>query len=281
MSSKITSFENITELPLKALRGLVRACIDEDGVAPKVYWHNMQERECVRDFFYYEGERLKAYLGYFEFAENEYEVTAMVHPDVRKKGVFRALFHEAKAKGMEAQRLLFPCPRGVDASEQCLQSMGAVKDKSEFLMDRIIGEEETVSDIVSLQRATVEDAALLVSIDSVSFNHIENDLQQYYEHALTEKWRKVWLIRADEKTVGKIHMRIENGLAFFHDIAVRPEFRGRSFATMALKKAINTLLNEGYSQMRLEVYTNNENALKVYERCHFERLAVYDYWVLH
>jgi ribosomal protein S18 acetylase RimI-like enzyme len=57
-------------------------------------------------------------------------------------------------------------------------------------------------------------------------------------------------------------------IGFIYELYVIQEFRGKGIAKRLLKSAINNLKNEGYSEIRLSVFTEN-HAIQLYRQMGF------------
>jgi ribosomal protein S18 acetylase RimI-like enzyme len=61
---------------------------------------------------------------------------------------------------------------------------------------------------------------------------------------------------------------------------VIPELRGRGYGREILARTIAELRAEGWQHIRIEVETENVNALGLYRSCGFQEIAEYRYYAL-
>lgn len=77
------------------------------------------------------------------------------------------------------------------------------------------------------------------------------------------------LIKETEKTYYKFKKYAYLGFMF-----VKPEHRGKGINQLIVEKLISWSKEKGMSEVRLDVYDQNESAVKAYEKAGFERLLL-------
>jgi ribosomal protein S18 acetylase RimI-like enzyme len=86
----------------------------------------------------------------------------------------------------------------------------------------------------------------------------------------------------DEKIVGSGYALIEKAKDYFtHDehsylgfMYVLPEYRGRGINKMVMDELIDWSKKRGITEFRLDVYTENQGAIRAYEKAGFSSLIV-------
>ncbi|MEH6945195.1 GNAT family N-acetyltransferase [Bacillus sp. JJ722] len=90
----------------------------------------------------------------------------------------------------------------------------------------------------------------------------------YYLIAVEEDMLKGWVLLGASKDQFTDRM---NG--FIYELYVLEEFRGKGLSKQLLTAAVNQLKQEGYSEVRLSAFVEN-NAIKLYEKMGFKNRTV-------
>src|SRR5947209_1607857 len=90
--------QGLTTAELAQIEQLALLCNTYDGLDLKLNWETLRSRpsEQTNDFLYYAADQLVGYLALFSFNAQEAELSGMVHPDQRRRGIFSTLLQEAK-----------------------------------------------------------------------------------------------------------------------------------------------------------------------------------------
>jgi ribosomal protein S18 acetylase RimI-like enzyme len=62
-----------------------------------------------------------------------------------------------------------------------------------------------------------------------------------------------------------------------HRLSVHPEFQGKGIAKEILKFIEGFASENNYSSIRLDAYSGNEKALKLYENSNYKKAGQFDY----
>ena len=92
------SKQGLTPMELAEIEQLAQLCNTEDGLNLKLNWESLRERSKSEsnDFLYYEQNTLIGFLGLYAFNAKEAEVSGMVHPAYRRRGIFTELLSAAQ-----------------------------------------------------------------------------------------------------------------------------------------------------------------------------------------
>lgn len=281
---QITKASRLHRHEWRDIKTLIDRCSDHDQFKIKIYWHIVQDRLTneFNDFFYYMDGNLVAYLGLFTFGGNEAEMTAVVHPKYRRRGIFRKILAEAILE--LRQRYIPYCvwvlPQRSPLHTEITQNIGGQYLFSQIEMKAIRPPMVKTLPEIQLQLATSADLPLMAQLGSVSFKSSFAETLQRFTENMREKNRKAWLASiATHDNIGKIHIRYEdNNTAFIHDVCVLPEHRGKNIAMAMMLKTMDMLRTTGHKNIILDVELHNQGALKLYEQCGFETQQAYDFW---
>ncbi|MFT3741273.1 MAG: GNAT family N-acetyltransferase [Gammaproteobacteria bacterium] len=284
MIKQIIKTSRLDKSELRHIRLLADRAAARDGYKVKIYWHIVENRLTreFNDFFYYLDGNLIGYLAIYTFENHEAEMSAVVHPSFRRKGIFKKLLSEAvfEFKQRNINSCVWVCPRQSPLNTEYLQAREAKYTFSQIEMMAQNEPEAAELPPISLQLATKEDLVTLAQLGSTSFNSSFTDTLQRFTENMTEKNRVAWLASIpDHPNIGKIHVRYDvNKTAFIHDLCILPEFRGRRLAMSMILQTMRMLRNKGQRNFMLDVECHNEGALKLYEKCGFVTTAAFDFW---
>lgn len=269
----------------EALDELIAECKRKDGDIPKMYWTVLaQTRDYPAIICKYEDNKLVGFLCYFFFSLKEVELTVLIHPEHRRKGIFTEMFQYVKDKvePYGIRNFLFSFPNGNKDSAAFVKKLGAEFHHKEFVMTRKIKKPEKIpgNAKTALIKASLDDIPTLATIDNAAFNTDYLHIVQRFMEVLPEPNRQAWFIMVGESPVGKIHVRFDEGKVYIHDIGVVPEYQRKGYGTQAVRQMVNHLLTEGHQHLYLDVEAVNDKAIKVYKRCRFVLTRSDEFWQL-
>ncbi len=268
---------------LKALRKLSDICQRKDGGKLRIYWNIIRKKRYIPgDFLVVSDRKLIAYLGIFIFNDGEAEVTALVNPKYRRKGIFKELLKRGKGlvRPLGAKKLVFCCPHKVPAAMACLKKSGATHRHSEYDM---LWRNNTELDYTekpdfSKRFATIDDLEAMVDMDVACFHATHEKVNFHFSNNFKESNREAWMLYHNEDIVGKIHFRYDEDAAFIHNVCIKPELQGKGYGSYFLKQALNYLISNDHKRIRLDVEAVNEGALSLYKRLGFAPTQIYEFW---
>lgn len=275
---RLVSARGLSARDLQDIRRLEAACCRIEPLNLKLNWDMLENRSTseTSDFLYYEGEGLIGFLGLYGFG-SEIEMTGMVHPDHRRRGVFTQLLAaaEQECRTRNCSRMLLIAERSSGSGTAFVKHTGGRYAYSEY---RMRFDQMTVPEFprrgVALRRAEPKDAAELLQLDVECFGLRPSDeeLSDRIHHD------SIYFVELAGQAVGKIGVSKEGLESYIFGFAIRPEFRGRGLGREALSRVLTDLLSRGMASAILEVSVENERALSLYQSCGFETVTVYDYY---
>ena len=256
----------------------------------KNHTHTIAE---VNEFLYYQDQVLIGYIGICGFAgtDGPLEMTGMVHPNYRRKGIFRRLsslaFDECKRRGTLKTYLL--CDRKSESGQAFITSLEAAYEYSEYemylnpdadLSGRVMG-------AIHFEKATNADTKEIARQNSIYFNEPLEDVLDTSDELMNvllpeeeeKKGMTIYLAYLEEKCIGKVHLQCINGLGGIYGLGVIPEERGKGYGRAILCNAVTLLKEQGASQIMLQVAAENDKALGLYQSCGFNKTSIMDYYV--
>ena len=87
-----------------------------------------------------------------------------------------------------------------------------------------------------------------------------------------------YLIKLDEKVIGKIKVEKEEKKAFICGFGIYPEFRRKGYGRQALTETLNIINKDSIYDIELDVAVENKKALNLYKFCGFEEKSLMNYY---
>lgn len=283
----------LNEEDYKNIKDLEAICNDEQKNNLKLeldykmrHRKNPIKNKIMTEFFYYKNEILVGYLGLCNFHGTSVEVSGMVHPKFRKKGIFKKLYLLAKEEWntMAPSEVLIVCDHSSILGLAFIDDLGAEYGFSEYKM--CLNEKTfkvTDAFVVKLRLATSEDEDEINRQSYIYFGEAEQQTED-----IEDKEKKIevddnfisYMAEVKGEIIGKIHICITESEGFIYGIGVLPKFREKGYGREILCYALNILKAKNIKNIFLEVGTENKKALELYESCGFYEISVMDYYVV-
>lgn len=176
----------------------------------------------------------------------------------------------------KANKVLLVCDNKSDSGLSFIKSTGAVYVSSEYemIMDSQFITEEKNN--INLRKALNSDANEIAYQNSLYFG-IESNIEVLLDDD-KKRSRTTYIIESDFKMIGKISVECTEDEGFISGFGILPEYRHMGFGKKALKSTLSILKNKNVKTIKLEVATQNKNALSLYESCGFRIESTTDYY---
>ena len=179
----------LNEEDYKAIKNLEAICYEKQRTYLKLELDfkrhqkkNSIKNKIMTEFLYFENEILVGYLGLCNFGRDIVEVSGMVHPEFRRKGIFKKLYLLAKEEWRKIcpSEVLLLCDHASLSGLDFINSLGAEYASSEYKMclnKKTL--EFTPTHGIKLRMATSEDVAEMYRQDSIYFGLLEKESGGY------------------------------------------------------------------------------------------------------
>lgn len=281
---------NIDKADCDDIKELEKICAENDNTSLKLEMdyklnnseNNEDNLNTINEFMYYVNDYLIGYIGICQFGGGVLEVNGMVHPECRRKGIFKRLFSlvedEFNRRGCKEMLLLSD-----NKSHEGLCFIKSITDKydhSEYEMYLNYGYLiNTAKNNIVLRTAGDEDKKEIArqntayfeyecGEDSVTVPNMNNDREFSY------------IAEIDNNIIGKVNLEINDGVGGIYGLGVKPEYRRNGYGREILLLAIDKLKEKDTRKIMLQVDTKNKNALNLYKSCGFEETNTMDYYKL-
>lgn len=286
--------KTLTDAEVTEIECLAQICNSYENLHMRVGWIRLrpQQREesndfAVNDFLFYEDGILAGYLVLDDHGATARELTGMVHPDHRRKGIFTALLAAAKeeCRGRGVRRLILVCE---DSSRSGRAFVATTRTHYEFSEYRMVlesfREKKLFDDRLLFRQASENDVEALVSILLDGFNGTVEEVKSSITNCFEEPYCQFYLATLNQVSSGRkdpigclklYEMQDEVGIYGF---VVRSSYRGRGYGRQMLEETIRTIQARSHKQIMLEVDTENTNAIGLYRSCGFKETTTYGYY---
>lgn len=277
--------QRLTQTDLAEIKLLAELCNKHEELNLKLNWSILEEREQdqTNDFFYYEKGMLVGFLPLFSFNSTEVEISGMVHPEYRRRGIFTALYGAARAECQRRgfSKILLIVEAGSSTGQAFASSLPASYDHSEYAM--MLEEPRMpayLEERLHFRSATPDDLLLLAHITARAFDLPEDEGSSYSAARLEQANYGLYVGELDGEVIGKIDVSFSAHGGLLYGFGVLPEYQGRGYGRQILARTIQEMLARGKSEITLEVSVTNKNALSLYQSCGFKETSSYDYRLL-
>lgn len=229
----------------------------------------------------YHEDRLIGLLSWFASGTEYAQINAMVHPEYRRKGVFRQLLQRAREdiSPLAVRGLSYRIPGGSETGLAAAAALGARYDRSEYAM--IYDPRAAVppvTDAVRLLPATPADLEFSIACSAQAFGETEEEARGYFQQT-DEPGKLTYIASAGDERIGLIRVNAVNQeTAFIYNFCILPSCQGKGYGAEVLRQTVGILLQKPYPVIRLSVVTENARALQLYLRSGFVIRAEYQYF---
>ncbi|MFT5874783.1 MAG: ribosomal protein S18 acetylase RimI-like enzyme [Clostridium sp.] len=240
--------------------------------------------ENINEFMYYNEDTLIGYIGISFYGGDTIEINGMVHPNYRRKGIFKKLFsliNDEWSKRKTSKMFLLSDSNSISGLE-FIKTTSASYENSEYEMFlKSTSTQKVLPCNVLLRKATNKDAREITWQNSIyaDIEFKEENIALNVEEE--ESVMVIYMAEIDNKIIGKVNLQICAGVGGIYGLGVHPEYRGKGYGREILTLAIEKLKQQKSAEIMLEVVTKNKNALNLYTSCGFEETSQMDYYEMH
>ena len=265
----------------RALAELETRVLDVDGGRLKLEWGVLRARagRDVEDLLWWEGDRLTGFLGLYAFGAPTVEISGMVDPSARRRGIATELFEAALPICRECgyQQALLVTPRRSVAGRAFALRRGAVLKHSEHALVLLEAPTDGPADPqITLRTGTLADAADVSRLLDAAFGGPSSDVLD----RLAEDSSRTLVVELQRSPVGTVRVTRDQDSCGIYGFAVDPAWQGRGIGRDVLRRVCRELRDEGVQRIGLEVAVENDHALGLYKSLGFTQITTEDYYEL-
>ena len=280
--------QGLTERELVEIKTLADVCEAYENLHMKLNWGILRSRphDQTNDFLYYENNVLVGFLAFFNFNPSEGEASGMVHPERRRRGIFRQLFAAvcAEARSRSVPTLLLIVEHDSASGQGFAASVKPAYHHSEYRME-LAGAKPLPppNPRLHFRLARPDEAPMLEHINAVSFDMDESSGTWYGAENFQNPKKRFYIAvldETDEVYVGKLDVSLGAEEAYIAGVGVLPAYQRRGYGRQMIAQTVHDVLALGQQRIVLEVEANNRNALTLYQSCGFKEVSSFDYYSL-
>lgn len=235
----------------------------------------------IAQYFYYEQGVLLALASLQEGLE--VELSGLVHPERRRRGIGRRFLQEIQAEYRQRGHdyLLLVCDEASASGRAFVTAVGAQYRSAEYrlaLDPPTIDRSRPRPEGFQLRPAGAGEASLLVYLQATSFGDPEEETKSHVAQGLRQPNRQYLIGWLGTEPVGLLRLGRYGQVADITAFGVLPAYRGRGYGRQMLLDAIDLFLAEDWPQILIEVATDNQNALGLYQSCGFRITRTYGFY---
>jgi ribosomal protein S18 acetylase RimI-like enzyme len=284
MNWKIISLSKASANQAAEITALVEGTNRHDGTGYSVDL----EDDFLKDeennlFLLYQANRLISIISLFTPSRIEAEITALTHPDYRRRGCFTALrlAMEEELRHRLIPSQLYVCDRLFTPGQQICRNMGAEYEFSEYLMKLTepVPPAVPMNDGMSLALSQRSDLPKLAKIMSEAFGDPLSEGEARAKEFFRSPNRTLYTIGLNGEIAGMIGVYKEGQVDYIHGFCLGDDYRGKGLGRAALiHTAALCRESDPHREIYLEVETKNETALSLYLKAGFRTISVFDYY---
>lgn len=278
----IIKTNKLNETQLSQIIALKEECKIYDNNTIPVYKHLLKkDRFFQSTILRFDNEVLVGFLAGFFFHRDVCEISLLVKPQYRKKGISSDLITQFYPLLIDQnmQYVDFSVPANHVICDY-LKKNNFIYKYSEYEMTRKLREKVTahcsVAD-VEIRESSPTDMGFILELDNLCFGMQQNSYVRI-ESFLSERNNRILLLTKNDTPIGKVHIHIYKSYARLTDICISPVHRKQGLGRFIIASAINFVLNKDIIKILLEVEAQNESALNIYTKSGFKVTNTYDFW---
>lgn len=268
------------------LEALIRACNEADGTAYQYECYQDYQRPGQADAFVIREAGVPAAAAVlFAPRADEVELTAVTAPASRRRGHFSAIVRAVRAElsASSATSVLFVNDRRSVAGKAAIAAQGAHYEFSEYAMQAMPGDIAPAATSTpvgfALRAAEPAQRDALVAVAQRSFG---SDYEpSHVELMFASDARTPFAILSGDDVIGLVGAMEDVHHWSLYSFCVDPDHRGRGYGAAALRSvADHVRTSSPQKAIKLEVETQNESALGLYQAVGFSVASAFDYYRL-
>ncbi len=273
----IKKTNRLTAVEESAIRDLLTLSKKVDGLVREPYLSNQLNADLTMPAFilFMEDGILLGFLAIYADDVYEPEISLLVHPEHRHKGIARALLDTYKeiAQAYQLGQPTFVIEkRFLKAYPTLLENFGlkVVADDSEFFMER--GRTPisvSAKDDLLVTHASSEHVAAIAAFQQEAFENNAEISLQYARVAIEGENNRLYVALENEEVVASCSVDTSTAYNYLYGIAVRADKRGQGIGSYLIASVIQERLKVDTRPFQLAVEESNLAAKTLYERLGF------------
>lgn len=287
MDITITCSASLSDEETQQIKELEKICFENENLENHLFLSNeINFKRSIPTFFLaYKGKDLIGFLTFFIPTIQEAEISAIVHPSYRRRGVFSKLDKKAREviKDNDIKSVIYSVETKSKSAECVLKHLGLSEIiRSEYRMTIDSEALNKYNDLITsepnfdVKKVTQDNVACYLNISNKAFNG--EDEGDYADNITKSETRINYLFCKDNIPVGTFSIGLEmKDEPFIYGVAVAEDMRGNGYGRKMMKSACRIGLQYG-KDLHLDVDSENPVAFSLYKSMGFEITFQVDYY---
>lgn len=268
----------LTDKERKEAKALIASCQAHDQTFREPYLSNMFnfDPNMPAFFLYYQEEELLGLLTVYADDE-DVELSILVHPNHRRKGIARALFKSFKEEtaSYPIRSVTFQTERVfLDGHPDLASHWGLIENEE---TETWLGRDRTpyVLESRSDVKVLLAEPSYLEEITQLhhqAFSEAEETLEvphRYIVEALKDSDSLLYILLKEGQVIGVCTVDLSGNSNYLYGLAVAEAYRGQGYGSYLAKSVVNQLIEQNDKSFQIAVEDDNIGAKRLYEKIGF------------
>lgn len=284
---EIIGLTTLTAEQTEQVQDLQHRCMDFDGSGRELFLSNdinyHKDMPCF--FLSYIGKELIGVLIAFAPTIKTAEISAYVHPDKRRSGVFSGLLLEAwrTLQHYRISHVLMVTDAVSTTSKEILKKWQAELSHSEYLLAYEGGEQPTEFPFAAnclIREAVESDFEKMVELNISSFGEDRGTAAHLVRENFNHKQTRCFVGQMDGEIFGLANVRKEGSDYYICGFNIVPHLQGKGMGRYLLYQILGQITPSAGEAITLEVDSVNQPAYRLYTTSGFVVKSQADYYAL-
>lgn len=210
-----------------------------------------------------------------------YEWSIIVDPMYRKIGIEENLLSvlSEALRQREAEGEMAVLLENDYYGRKLVEQYGYIYNSSEITFESNV-EQSEINNFIKIRKFYEKtDLETLIEIYQYAFGDIREESIDLITYTISSEDKVLWVAEKNNRIVGTVTTAIEGNCIWVTALAVHPSMQGKGIGTDLLKWVKNFAYQNGEGKIMLEVESDNDRALSIYEKAGFYKRMQIDYFI--
>lgn len=285
-TERMESYNILNETQREEIQNFIDRCSAFDYTCQEVYLGNeFNVYPKMKTFFLErEGENLAGFLYLYADHETTAEISAWVHPEKRRSGIFTRLFEEAvlEIKKYSYKKVLFKTEKAFSDVNKVLAGYPVNLSHKEYHMVADNGSGVTEKDIpgFSLREAQEKELGQLAEIMKAAFAGEEFEADVHVRTTFRTEKALLFTALYQNTPVGCVSVDTSGRRNYLYALCIDPKYQGNGYGRKMLCRTVNLLARLYDKEVSLDVDEENKTAIPLYQSCGFRQASELVYYAM-
>lgn len=282
---KILSLTDLNEEQYRSIQALEISCKTDDGLLGHIHWDKSMNyfQSMCHWFLLYKNDVLISVLSAFAPTTTQVEFNGYTFPKARRKGCYSTLLEVAaeEARKYGYENMLLISEQSSESGQAFIKQLGATHSSTEY---QLVWQPETTVTLphspqsIQLVKAELSDLEPLAKLSQTIFGGTLEEARKLLETTISTPHLTQYCVMLEEKPVGMVATNFVQNDVWIIGLGVCPEYQGRGIGKTILFRILAILQESQAEKILIEVASDNEAALHLYQKSGFVVQMGQDYF---